>query len=195
MVAGNAEATVNNVMANEMLFRFGILANFICQIPFIVTALYLYRLLKEVNLRYAQLMVAIVLASVPLVFLSALNNTAALVFLSGSGYLSVFSQPQLHAMAMFFLNLDQRCTFIGEIFSGLWLLPFGLLVFRSKFIPKILGILLILNGLSYLIDSVASLLIPAHLHVVQTFTIPPMIIGELSIMLWLLIVGVKRKTE
>jgi hypothetical protein len=126
------------------------------------------------------------------VFLSELNDIAVLVFLSGSGYLSVFSQSQLHAMAMFFLNLDQQCTFIGEIFSGLWLIPFGLLVFKSKFIPKILGVLLIINGISYLTDSLAFLLIPVHLDAVRTFTTAPMIIGEILIILWLLIVGVKQ---
>jgi hypothetical protein len=195
IVAGNAEATVNNILAHEMLFRFGILASIMSYIPFIITALYLYRLLKEVNLRYAQLMVALVLASVPILFVSVANNLAPLVLLSGSGYLSVFSTSQLHALVMFFLDLDKQCTFIAEIFWGLWLIPFGLLVFKSKFIPKIFGILLIINGISYLIDSFISLQFPAYIDIVRKFTTAPFIVGELSILLWLLIAGVRIKTE
>ncbi len=194
MVTGNAEATASNILANEMLYRIGILVNLISQSVFVVTALYLYRLFKDVNLRYARLMVALVLASVPIAFLSILNSVAPLVLLSGAEYLSVFSPSQLHAAAMFFLNLDQQFTFTGELFWGLWLFPFGLLVIKSRFIPRILGILLIINGFSYLVLSCASLLFPAHVDAVQRIIMAPMMIGELSIMLWLVIVGVKRKT-
>ena len=194
MVTGNADATASNIIANEMLYRIGILVSLISQVTFVVTALYLYRLFKEVNLRYARLMVALVLASVPVAFVSILNSVAPLVLLSGAEYLSAFSTSQLHAAAMFFLDLDQQFTFTGELFWGLWLFPFGLLVIKSRFIPRILGILLIINGFSYLVLSCASLLIPAHLDTVQTITMAPMMIGELSIVLWLLIVGVKSKT-
>jgi len=195
MVAGDAEATVSNILANETLFRVGILADLISQFLFIITVLYLYRLFKEVNLQYARLMVALVLAPALMAFPFELINVAVLVLLSGPGYLSAFTTSQLHAMAMFFLDISQQSTFIWEIFWGLWLIPFGLLVFKSKFIPKILGVLLLINGFSYITDSFIFLLLPVYHDVIRKFLMAPMIIGEFSIILWLLIVGARRKTE
>jgi hypothetical protein len=192
MVKGNVEATIANILANETLFRIGILGSLVSQIPFIVTALYLYRLFKDVEVRYARLMVAIVLTSVPLAFFSGLIDVAALMCAKGPDYLGTFSQPQLHAMAFFFIKLNQECSFFGGFISGLWLLPLGVLVFKSKFIPKILGILLLLNGVCYVVDSTFGLLLPDSHELVQKVLMAPLIVGELTFMLWLAIIGVRR---
>jgi hypothetical protein len=194
-VKGNVEATIANILANETLFRIGILGGLISQIPFIVTALYLYRLFKDVEVRYARLMVAIVLASVPLAFVSGLIDFAALTCAKGPDYLSVFSPSQLHAMAFFFIKLNQQCSLFGGFISGLWLLPLGILVFESRFIPRILGILLLLNGVCYVIDSTTGLLLPDSHELVLKVLTAPMIVGELTFMLWLTIIGVRRSTE
>ena len=195
MVPGDAEATVANILAHETLFRLGILGDILSQFLFVITVLYLYRLFKDVNLRYARLMVALVLAPALIAFPFEFINVGVLVLLSGQGYLSVFTTPQLHALVMFLLDASQQSTFIWEIFWGLWLIPFGLLVFKSKFIPKIFGILLIINGFSYVADSFAFLLIPVYRDTIKSILMAPMIIGELSIILWLLIVGARRKAE
>jgi hypothetical protein len=145
----------------------------------------LYRLLKGVNPHQASLMVALVLVAVPIAFLNMLNPLAALLLLSGAGFLTVFEPHQLHALAMVFLNLQEYGTMIVEIFWGLWLFPFGWLVFKSGFFPKIMGILLIIACFGYLVHSFTFLL----------YVAAPEAIGELSMVLWLLIKGVNVQQQ
>ena len=191
IVDGNAAETVNNIMSFELLFRMGIVSNLIGQIVFIFQIFVLYRLLKEVNKTHATLMVALVLVSIPIAFLNNLNQLGALIVLSGSDYLKVFTPNHLNALTMLFLDLYNNGNFIVEIFWGLWLFPFGYLVFKSGFIPKILGVLLIISCFSYLIGSITFLLIPNYYYIISKFTIVPGALGEFSIILWLLIKGVK----
>lgn len=195
IVAGNAEATVNNIIANEFLFRLGSVIGILSMVPFLMTILYLYRLFKEVDLGNARLMAATVIISIPAALLVEMNNIAAIVLLGGGSYLSAFPQNQLHAMAMFFLNLNKQGANITGIFWGLWLFPFGILVYKSKFIPKVFGLLLLINGSAYLIESFASLLIPVQYEAVQKFMMLPLMIGEIPIMFWLLIIGIRKKKE
>jgi hypothetical protein len=190
IVSSDATATANNIIASELLFRAGIVSSLICQIAFIFLVLALYRLLKEVNQKHALLMVALVLVSVPIAFLNMLNYIAALVLLSNASFLTVFQPSQLHALVMVFFNLQKHGTIIAQVFWGLWLFPFGLLVFKSGFIPKILGILLIIAGFCYLTHSFTFLLSPHYGDIVSQYTAMPEAIGELSIILWLLIKGV-----
>lgn len=191
IVTGNAALTASNILASESLFRIGIMSGLIGQICFIFLVLALYNLLKEVNKTHARLMVALVIAAVPIMFINSLIQMGALIVLSGADYLKAFSADQLHALAMLFINLYNYGTFIVGIFWGLWLYPFGYLVYKSRFLPKILGILLIINCFSYLVDSFTFLLIPSYHDIVSKFTVAPMSIGEFSIILWLLIRGVK----
>ena len=195
IVPGNATATANNIMTSESLFRIGIASNLICQIAFIFLVLALYRLLNDVNQQYASLMVALVLVSIPIAFLNMLNPLAVLLLLSGSSFLSVFEPDQLHALALVFLNLQEYGTVIVEIFWGLWLLPFGLLVFKSGFFPKILGVLLILACFGYVVHSFTFLLFPHYEAIVETYAGVPEGIGELSMVLWLLIMGTKEQEQ
>lgn len=193
IVPGDATGTASNIMASESLFRVGIASNLLCQIAFIFLVLALYRLLKGVNQGQASLMVALVLVAVPIAFVNMLNPLAALLLLSSAGFLTVFEPSQLHAVAMVFLNIQEYGTMIVEIFWGLWLLPFGLLVFKSGFFPKILGILLILACIGYVVHSFTFLLFPQYEAIVESFASVPEAIGELSMVLWLLIVGTKDR--
>jgi hypothetical protein len=193
IVFGDATATVNNIMTFELLFRIGIVSNFLCQLAFIFLVLALYRLLKGVNEYQALLMVALVLVAVPIEFLNMLNSLAVLSLLSGAGFLAVFEPNQLQALAMFFLNLQEYGTMIAQIFWGLWLLPFGWLVFKSGFFPKILGVLLILAGLGYVIHCFTFFLFPQYAAMVASYASVPEGIGELSMVLWLLIVGANEQ--
>ncbi|MBU4099643.1 DUF4386 domain-containing protein [Patescibacteria group bacterium] len=119
---------------------------------------------------------------------------APLILLSGADFLKVFDPSQLNALVMFFLNLYNYAIIIVGIFYGLWLYPFGYLVFKSGFIPKILGVLLIISCFAYLIDSFSFLLIPSHHVAISNFISIPISIGEFSMIFWLLFKGVKKQS-
>jgi hypothetical protein len=195
IVPGDATATATNIMASESLFRIGIVSNLLCQLAFIFLVLALYRLLKRVNQHHASLMVALVLVAVPIAFLNMLNPLAALLLLSGASFLTVFEPNQLHALAMVFLNLQEYGTIIVQIFWGLWLFPFGWLIFKSSFFPKILGVLLIMACFGYLVHSFTFLLFPGYEAIVASYAAVPEAIGELSMVLWLLIKGVNVQPQ
>jgi Domain of unknown function (DUF4386) len=191
-VRGNAAATASNIRASEMLFRTAIAANVVVTMIFLFLVLALYRLLSGVNKSQAAVMVILVLVSLPITLLNLVNELAALILVRGADFLSVFDKPHREALAMLFLRVHGQGLFIEELFWGLWLFPFGLLVMRSGFIPRILGVLLLINGLAYVVVSFTALLVPAYLSVVDKWaTIPET--GELWIMLWLLIKGTGYK--
>jgi hypothetical protein len=190
-VHGNATATANNILASEMLFRVSIVSELFSVVAFIFLVRALYRLLNGVDKKHASLMVTLVLLSVPISFLNVVNEIAALTLLRGADFLSVFDKRQLEALAMLFLRLHSQGLFVAQIFWGLWLFPFGVLVMRSGFIPRILGVLLIAACFGYLAASLTELLLPSYWNVVNRFTIILGAAGEGSIILWLLIKGAK----
>jgi hypothetical protein len=190
IVPGNATATAHNILASESLFRIGIAGELIIAAFFLFVPLAMYRLLKGVNKGQASLMVTLFAVSVPISFVNALNSIAALMLARGADFLSVFDQSQREALAMLFLRLHSQGFVAAQIFWGLWLFPLGLLVYKSRFLPRVLGILLMINCFAYLADSFTSLLWPAYLHAVSQVTLAPKF-GELAIMLWLLIIGAK----
>lgn len=192
IVHGNTTATVSNIAASETLFRAGITCNLISQIAFIWVGLALYDLLKGIHQRIASLMMGLVVVSVPIALLNELNSIAALMLIRRTDFLSVLEDPQRNALAMLFLNLHNRGFDIVGIFWGLWLFPLGLLVYRSGFFPRILGVLLILNCFSYVFNSLASVLLPQY-EIVVSHWMKPLGFGELIFMFWLLILGAKPK--
>jgi hypothetical protein len=190
IVRGNAAATAQNILQHETLFRVAILFDLFSTIVLIFLAMVLYRLLNNVNRMQASLMVILVLVSIPVSLFSIISEFAALIVVRGPEYLSVFAKPQLDALAMLFLQIRGRALLVAQIFWGLWLIPFGLLVMRSGFIPRILGALLIINGFAYPAASLSSLLLPIGVGVLNPFLFVAEL-GELWIMLWLLIKGAK----
>jgi Domain of unknown function (DUF4386) len=190
IVRGDATATATNILAHETLFRLGIVADLISSVIFFFVAMALYRLLSGVNKTHASLMVALVLVSVAVGFMNVLNNIAALTLFRGADFLSVFNKGQLDALAMLFLRLHGQGLGINEIFWGLWLFPFGVLVMRSGFLPRILGVWLIVNCFAYLALSFTSLLLPQYQDMVSRIAFP-VFFGEIAIALWLLIKGAK----
>ncbi len=186
IVRGDAAATANNIMASESLFRLGIVSNLFTSIANIFVVLALYQLLKVVNKNMASLMVIFVLAAVPIGMLNELTQFAALLLLSGADYLKVFTASQLQALVLLFLNLHKYGLNIAQIFWGFWLLPMGYLVFKSGFLPRILGILLMIGCFGYVIQSFAVFLLPNFKLNIIFFTSW----GELLFPLWLLIKGV-----
>jgi Domain of unknown function (DUF4386) len=190
IVHGNAAATANNIAASETLFRLGIAGELLGQAAFIFVALALYDLLKEVNRRHATLMVMLIVVSIPIAFLNELNSFAALVLVRGAEFLSTFDKPQRDALAMLFLNLHGRGFVVAEIFWGLWLFPLALLVYKSQFLPRFLGVWLALAGFAWVILSLTSVLLPQYQDKVYAYS-QPAIVGEIAFMLWLLIGGAK----
>jgi Domain of unknown function (DUF4386) len=190
IVSDNAAATVNNILASEKLFRVGIVSELICAVEFIFLLWVLYRLLGGVNKTYASLMMILGLCFVPIMCLNVLNDIAALTLLRGADFLSVLGQPQREALAMLFLDLHHYGYVIGWIF-GPWLFFFGLLVFKSGFLPRILGVLLIAACFGYLADSLTPLLLPTCANLVRRIANIPLTLGEPAIILWLLIRGAK----
>ena len=190
IVRGNAAATAENILAHETMFRLSISGDLVGQVIFICLAIALYRLLSGVNKTWAGLMVAFVLVSAAVGFLNTLNNIAALILFRGADFLAVFDKPQRDALGMLFIRLHSQGILIDEIFWGLWLFPFGLLVFRSGFLPRFLGVWLMINCFGYLVLSVTALFFPEYYEAAFRYS-QPVLFGELAIMLWLLIKGAK----
>jgi membrane protein required for beta-lactamase induction len=139
IMRGNATATANNILAHETLFRLGIVAELITSVIFVFVVMALYRLLSGVNKTHASLMVALVVVSAAVGFMNVLNSIVAFTLFRGADSLAVFEKPQRDALAMLFLSLHSQGLVINEIFSGLWLFPFGVLVMRSRFLPRLLA--------------------------------------------------------
>jgi hypothetical protein len=190
IVDGNATATANNIAAHETLLRLGIAGELIGQAGFIFVALALYDLLKGINRRHASLMVTLIVVSIPIAFLNELNSFAALVLVRGPDFLSIFEKPQRDALAMLFLKLHGQGFVVAEIFWGLWLFPLGLLVYRSRFLPRFLGVWLALAGFAWVILSLTGILLPQYQDKVNTYS-QPAFFGEIAFMLWLVIKGAR----
>ena len=169
------------------------MSDLVHQIVVIFLVLALHRLFRAVNEDHARLLVILgALVSVPIVFVNTLNAVAALVLVSGADFLTVFERPQLDALAYLFLRLHGQGITVASIFWGLWLFPFGMLVIRSGFIPRFLGVLLIVAGVGYVISSFVSLGLPEYAPLVSQF-VSPLVVGELPIIFWLLIWGARER--
>jgi hypothetical protein len=186
VVLGDAATTASNIMASESLFRLGIVSALLIQIVNIFVVLALYKLLKPVGQNMALLMVIFILLGAPIAMLNELNQFAVLFLLHGADYLAPFTAAQLRALMPLFLDLHQLGISIAGVFWGLWLFPMGYLVFKSGFIPRVLGVLLIIGCLGYLIESFAAFLFPNYEVNIALFTFW----GEVLLPLWLLIKGV-----
>ena len=189
-VPGDATATASNILAHESLFRAYIVLGVVGELLFISVVLALYRLLKGVNLELATLMVILILLDAPLAFLSIANQVATLTFVRGADFLTVFDKPQRDALATLLINVDRQGVLVSEIFWGLWLFHLGLLVFRSGFIPRFVGVWLIINGFAYVTISITGMLLPEYLEIVNKIAFPALL-GEVALMLWLVIKGTK----
>src|SRR5438270_3887801 len=192
IVRGNAAATADNILAHETMFRLSIFGDLIGQVIFICLGIALYRLLSNVNKTWAALMVAFVLVSAAVGFLNTLNNIAALTLFRGADFLAVFDKPQRDALAYLFVRLHSQGISIDEIFWGIWLFPFGLLVFRSGFLPRWIGVWLMINCFGYVALSVTALFFPDYYEAAFLY-LQPVLFGELAIMLYLLIRGANVK--
>ncbi len=194
IVRGDAAATANKILANEFIFRTGIINGIFSSIVWVLLGLTLYQLFKYVNERQAKLLVALVIVQIPAVFFMEALNITTLMLFKGE-ILKTFELSQRQDLAMLFFKINDYATITLEMFWGLWLFPFGQLVYKSGFIPRILGVFLILNGIAYIIHCFTHLLLPNYQALVFQIATPIWTLGEISIMLWLLIKGVKNKQK
>lgn len=192
IVLGDAAATAQRIRDGEALFRLSILGHVVTITLFAIVTLALYRLLRRVNTTHAVLMVTLAVISVPLSFVLVVDHLAALQLFTGAPFLSAFDHAQLDSLGYLFLRIHSLGTNVAELFWGLWLLPFGLLVYRSGFLPRVLGVLLLLNSIGYVAQSVASLLAPPLSARVSQLVFP-LLFGEVAIALWLAIAGARVK--
>ncbi|WP_414150913.1 DUF4386 domain-containing protein [Acetobacterium carbinolicum] len=189
IIAGDVAATAKNILDSEWLFRLGMVNDLIMAVSWIMLGYVLYTLFEAVNRNQGLLMVSFVLVGGAITCINVLNKLAALLILNSADYFPIFTEGPMQAML--YLDLGKGGNYIAHIFFGLWLLPLGYLVFKSNFIPRILGILLAIAGVGYLIDFFVFFLLPDFELKITQFTFW----GEVLLLIWLLIKGIKVQPE
>jgi hypothetical protein len=192
IVRGDVVATANKILANEFIFRTGIINDIISSTIWVFLVLLLYRLFKQVNERQAKLLVALVIVQIPTVFFMEAFNITSLMLIKGD-ILKTFEISQRQDLAMLFLKISDYGVLILETFWGLWLFPLGILVYKSHFIPRFLGVWLIITGIFYLVLSFTSIMLPQYKEMISNSPFAlPVEVGEVAFMFWLLIKGAKN---
>lgn len=190
IVFGDATTTAQNIMASEWQFRIGLMSDLIAAVLFFLAAWALYKLLSPVNKNLALLFLLLNLGGVAIQCFSDLFLLASQLLLNGADYLKVFQADQLQALAMLSLYLHKNGFMIAQIFYGAWLFPLGYLVFKSGFLPKILGIVLMIHCAFWLMTFLQFFLFP-DFNAITYVSYPLGFIAEFGLTLWLLIKGVK----
>jgi Domain of unknown function (DUF4386) len=194
LVQGDLSAIADRLMKSDLRFRFGVVSDVLSTALSVPLALLLYQLLKPVHTMQAVWMAVLLMVAMPISFVVALNYVAAQWLLSGAPVVAALASPQREALGMLFLRLHTHGVLAVEIFWGLWLVPFGLLVMKSRFLPRVLGILLVVAGVAYVAHSVISLLLDGpRIIPYERLTMLARAAGEFPIMLWLLIKGANTR--
>jgi hypothetical protein len=193
-VAGDAAATARNIMAGEPMYRLGLLLTFSTLVIFIFLVALLHKLFKDVDRFHVLTMVLLVCVGAAAALASLLAQFAPLVLLSGAGYLAAFTKPPLEALSLALVSAPRSGAVIATAFWGLWLFPFGLLVMKSGFFPRILGILLLVAGGAYVTFAVTAITLPEYRQVVARYMMP-LYFGEVPIILWMLVKGARVPPE
>ncbi|MGB5172325.1 DUF4386 domain-containing protein [Eudoraea sp.] len=193
MAWDSAAQTFDNITNSLLLFKLGIVGGIFTFLSFLALALVLYKLLSPVNKTYAGIMLVLVLVSIPISFVNMLHKFSVLTLLGRPEYLSNLDTIQLQNEMMLHLEYYYNGIQLSEIFWGLWLLPFGYLVYKSGFLPKLLGTFLMVGCFGYLIDFLGEFLYPFYSKTAfSDFVSIPGTIGEFGICLWLLIMGTTK---
>lgn len=190
-VHGDATATVNNIAAHEWLFRFGMVSELVSALILIFLVLAFYQLFRGVD-QYLAVLVVIFGGLMPAIiyFVNVTTDAGALMIVRAADFLSVFDKPQREALVMLLLRLHVHQFTATLILAGVWLFPLGFLVYRSRFLPRFLGVWLLIAGCAWLIMGFTGFLSPQYQD--REFTIfQPAFFGEIALMLWLLVKGTK----
>lgn len=192
--SGNLPLTMRTILRHEFLFRAGIMSNLVCQTLFVFLVLQLYKLFQQVSKHLSRTMFALVIVGVPIAFLIIFNQLFALLLLK-ENFMKSFPPAQLQSLIMAFIKMYNYGNVVIGIFWGLWLIPFGQLVYKSGFMPKILGILLIIGGSAYVLDAFTFVLFPAYHYSVTGIIVGlTSSVAEFAMVFWLLIKGVRKIT-
>lgn len=190
VVTGDAAATARNIVARDTFYRVGILATVVSHTLFVFVVLSLYQLFRDVDRGLSLLIVVLVCVGAAAELANILNRAAPLVLLGDAAYLDVFTRPQREALAYLFLRLNNSLGQLLMLIWGVWLIPFGMLVIKSGWFPKFLGVLLYLAGAGYMIGFVLRLLSPPTYSLISPYLFP-FAMGELGIVLWMAVVGAR----
>jgi len=191
-VRGDAAATAQRIAASPMLYRVGVLSELVSGAFAVWLVMVLYDLFKDVDKTLARVMVGLVLAMVAMGFATTLVLAAPIVLTGGERYLSAFDKQQLDALTLGAIGLRNQGIRAVAMYWGLWLLPLGALVFRSRFLPRIIGVLVIAAGVSYVITSLTYFFFPQYGGLVAGLSTAPQAAGEGGFAFWMLIKGVKE---
>jgi hypothetical protein len=186
VVSGNAAATAANILGQERLFWLGFASSLIGVAFHIAWALLMYELLKPVNRTLSLLAAFVILVECSIQALASLLYLAPLLILQGGSSFSAFTPEQLQALALMFLKLNTYAFNIDLVFFGLWCVLTGYLIFRSTFLPRILGVLLAISGLGF----VTYLYPPLAYHLFIPYIATASALGEIPLELWLIVMGV-----
>lgn len=189
IVMNDAAATARNILASESLYRLGFAADIVGGAAYVVVTVLLYELLRPVSRRISMLAAFFSLVGIAIGGIAALGHLAPLLLLK-DGYLSPFNIAQLQALALLSLKLHARGSWIGLVFFGFYEAILGYLIFRSRFFPRTLGVLVALAGLAFLTNSFALFVAPAVGNVLNPSMLLLDSIGEISLTVWLLVMGV-----
>ena len=193
IVAGDAAATAANIVAHESSFRLGLAANIVATACYLAATVFVYRLLKPVNRNVSLLAAFFSLAGCAVSGLNFVFYLAPLIVLGGAQHLGAFTAEQLQALALAFLGLRAQAFYVSHVFFGLHCLLVGCLILRSNFLPRVVGALMVIAGLGWLTMSLANLLSPPLGHILGPYILAPGAIGEISLSLWLLAMGVNAQ--
>ncbi len=197
-VAGNAAATVENVIVNSGVVRIGVVrigvvAHLLDGTFFVLTAMALYTLLQHVHKSMARAMLVLVIIATGIKCLNAVFQFESLRIATDSSYATAFGIAGSNSLVLLLLDTHHYGTLIAQVFFGLWLIPLGFLAYKSKMFPKWLARILVIAGVCYLIDLLAAFLFPDFYQMIHVFVIIPCAIAEISIVLYLLIIGVRTQ--
>jgi len=191
IVKNDAVATAQKIKASELLFRAVMTGEVVSAIGFLFVALALYSVFEGFSRPLASLMVTFWVVSIPISCLNALNKVAMLHILNGTNAAGGFDPQHVNALVMLFLEMHRYGIILAQIFWGLWLFPLGILIFRSRYVPRIIGILLVVACCGYVVSSLTYLLAPAYGDRIENVAALFGGLGELPLMLWLIIKGAK----
>jgi hypothetical protein len=189
-VSNDALATARNIQTNEMLFRWGFVADLINFVVGIPTVLIIYHFFKKSNKILLQIALALVIIQTAIIAVNLLNQITPVLLLGNNTYLHTFQPNQLATLSLLSLNIQSLGYGIGLVFFGFYCIIIGYAIFKTAAIPKIIGVTYATAGLCYLINSFTMFLSKGFANPVFIYLAIPILIGELSLCLWLLIKGI-----
>ena len=194
-VPGDATTTAERVLANAGLVRVGVVADLLQATVFLFLGMALYLLLKHVNANAARAMVILVAIATTVICLNMVFQFAALLVATNGAYVAAFGAAGASALVLLLLDIQHYGYLIAQIFFGLWLVPLGYLAFKSQMFPRALGALLVLGGISYVVDMLALFLVPEFGEAISAFVVIPPAVAELWMVGYLLVKGVRVPRE